>query len=105
MHIRKYLAAAALAVASMLVFSTAIADDFSAGVLFEPMPTIELVTCPDLAHCGVAIELADAALPSIGAADKAACDDLADFALKDCPDRLFDFGSTARRYDPGWRLI
>lgn len=120
MHLRKMIAACALALASMLVISsTTMADDFSAGSFSHPMGLLDKAACDDLAYCGVAADVTPATsidVASMNAADLPAIMP-ASLMSKNCPEdpawvsvEHADGSSSAerrpacsRRYDPGWR--
>lgn len=97
MHIRSFIAACALALASMLAFPAMALDASPSNALGFDQIGHEIIVAPTfgLAHVDT-LDLA--AIVSTSAADKAAGDCAEDF------DKCLDviFGTTSRRYDPGW---
>lgn len=121
MHFRAFVAAAALALASLFALTTiAMADDFSAGSFAHPMGVLDIASCDDLAYCGVAITPAiPIDVASIDAADRPGmtpsglmrgnCSDGPAWVAVVQSDGSFEVerlpACNARRYDPGWRYI
>lgn len=111
MHIRKFIAACALALASMLAFPAMALDASPSNALSLDQIGHELIVAPtfSFAHVdAVVLDVLDtAAIVSTGAAEKAAgnCADGPAWAALDTLEgiRAECLPACSRRYDPGWR--